>query len=218
MCIVQDERDQEIVRDAPELIHSLTPQSRARMESINQGLAALGHNYTLNTRLVRGLDYYSELCFEIKWLADSSELTVLAGGRYDGLAQQLGHNAPLPAVGWAAGIERLALLLTGPLPAPPRSVALIQVPGADVVLAAQMSAQLRAQGVIVDAAWDWRGDVSKQLRYAVKRGASVAVFVGPEEIARGVVAVKDLTSSEQREVAVQDLVTYLHSLSAQQIK
>jgi histidyl-tRNA synthetase len=215
---VQDERDQEIVRDAPELIHSLTPQSRARMESINQGLTALGHNYTLNTRLVRGLDYYSELCFEIKWLADSSELTVLAGGRYDGLAQQLGHNAPLPAVGWAAGIERLALLLTGALPAPPRSVALIQVPGADAVLAAQMAAQLRAQGVIVDAAWDWRGDVSKQLRYAVKRGASVAVFVGPEELARGVVAVKDLTSSEQREVTVQDLVTYLHSLSAQQIK
>lgn len=212
----QDERDQEIVRGAPELIHSLTPQSRARMEHINQGLTALGHDYTLNTRLVRGLDYYSELCFEIKWCVDSSELTVLAGGRYDGLAQQLGHHSPLPAVGWAAGVERLALLLLGPLPPPPRSVALVQVPGADVVLAAQLTAQLRAQGVIVDVAWDWRGDVSKQLRYAVKRGASAAVFVGPDELARGVVSVKDLTNSQQRDVPIQELVTYLNSLGQQQ--
>ena len=188
------------------------------MEHINQGLSALGHTTSLNTRLVRGLDYYSELCFEVKWLTDSSELTVLAGGRYDGLAQQLGHHAPLPAVGWAAGIERLALLLSGPLPPTPRSVALIQVPGADVVITAQLSQQLRAQGVIVDVAWDWRDDVSKQLRYAIKRGASAAVFVGPDELARGVVSVKDLISAQQRDVPVQELVTYLNSLATPQSK
>ena len=182
------------------------------MENINQGLTALGHSYTLNTRLVRGLDYYSELCFEVKWL--DNELTVLAGGRYDGLAQQLGHHAPLPAVGWAAGIERLALLLPGSLPPRPRSVALIQVPGTDPAAAAQLTAQLRAQGIAVDVVWDWRGDVSKQLRYAVKRCASAAVFVGPDELARNVVSVKHLATSAQREVPVRDLVPFLQSLDS----
>ncbi len=121
----KDEGDRAIIADAPAISDSLNDSSRRIFEDLCAGLDAAGVAYRLNPRLVRGLDYYCHAAFEFTTEELGAQGTVLAGGRYDGLIEQLGGQ-PTPGTGWAAGVERLAMLIAAP-PEEPRPIAVVPV-------------------------------------------------------------------------------------------
>jgi histidyl-tRNA synthetase len=158
-----------------------------------------------NPRIVRGLDYYSHTAFEFVTTRLGAQGTVMAGGRYDGLVAEMG-GPPTPAVGWAAGIERLSMLLAEP-PAAARPVAVVPLGGAAEAACVDVLQSLRRAGVRAEMAY--RGNMKKRMERANRIGARAAVILGEDELARGVAAVKDLTAGTQTEIALADLASHL---------
>jgi histidyl-tRNA synthetase len=201
---------QEIVKHAPVLTEHLDAESQAHFAELKAGLDALGIAYTVNPRLVRGLDYYSRTVFE--WITDAlgSQDAVCSGGRYDGLIAQLGGE-PTPAIGFAMGVERVVELvrLAGQAPQP-------VVP--EVFLMAQGEAAQRGALALAETLRDalpglrlvvhcGSAKFKTQFRRADESGARVAVIIGDDELARGVVAIKPLRGAEttQTEHPVADV-------------
>lgn len=203
----KDEGDRAIVAGAPLLVDSLNQESQAFLDDLRRALDRIGIAYRLQPTLVRGLDYYCHTAFEFTTDALGAQNAVLAGGRYDGLVQQLG-GPPTPGIGWAAGIERLALLIDAP-PPPPRPVTVAPVDPAQQLDALHLAQQLRARGHVVDMGYG--GGLAKRMKRANKAGSRVAVIVGGDELARGVVAVRDMDSGAQTELAVDTLADYLET-------
>jgi histidyl-tRNA synthetase len=201
----KNEGDRRIVAGAPDFADSLDEESVEFFAAVKQGLEALGIGYTLNSRLVRGLDYYCHTAFEFTTQALGAQGTVLAGGRYDGLVSQMGGQAT-PGVGWAAGIERLALL-ADTTPAAPRPVAVIPVSPELAGQAMVLAHDLRRDGYVVELAF--RGNMSKRLKRANRLNASAAVILGPDEVARGAATIRDLDSGDQSEAALGSLSEHL---------
>ena len=191
----KDPRDRPVVNGAPTIDEHLTAEAADRFAALTAGLDAAGVAWTRNPRLVRGLDYYRHTAFEFTTDRLGAQGTVLAGGRYDGLAEALG-GPPTPGVGWAAGMERLAMLMAAP---PPRTVRVAVVPvGAEAEVAAtRLLAELRRAGVSADGRFG--GNVKKRMAHANAVGAGTAVLIGTDELARGVATVRDLASGEQAE-------------------
>jgi len=207
----KEETDQSVVRDAPSFAEHLNPESRDFFDQVRAGLDGLGINYRLNPRLVRGLDYYTHTAFEFVTSDLGAQGTVMGGGRYDGLAKLLGGPA-LPGVGWAAGIERLALLIAEP-PLPSNPVALVPIGEAAEVVALKLAEDLRDRGLQIDLGYS--GNLARRLRRADRIGAFAAILVGDEELARGVATVRDLITGTQSEVPLAELPTWLWALSAE---
>ena len=201
----KDEGDREVVADAPLITASLNDSSRAFFDGVIAGLGAAGVAHTLNPRLVRGLDYYCHTAFEFTTDALGAQNAVLAGGRYDGLVAQLG-GPPTPGIGWAAGIERLAMLVGHAAAAPP-PIAVVPVEPAQNLAALSLAEGLRAAGFVVDLGFS--GGMAKRMKRANKIGAQAAVIVGEAEIARGIAAVRDMHTGAQEEVLVDDLTDHL---------
>ncbi|MBF0306792.1 MAG: histidine--tRNA ligase [Alphaproteobacteria bacterium] len=195
----KDEGDRRVVADAPLLGDHLNEASRAFFDGLKRGLDGLGVAYRVNPRLVRGLDYYCHTAFEFTTDALGAQGTVLAGGRYDGLIGQMGGPAT-PGIGWAAGVERLGMLLAE-APAAPRPLALIPMTGMDQALA--LAGVLRRAGFVVDLGFS--GNMGKRMKRANKLGARAAIILGEDEAARGAVTVRDLDSGAQEEVALAEL-------------
>jgi histidyl-tRNA synthetase len=191
----KDEGDRVVVADAPILTDYLNDASRVFFETVKTGLEAVGVPVSLNPRLVRGLDYYCHTAFEFTTTALGAQGTVLAGGRYDGLIGQMGGPAT-PGIGWAAGIERLSMLLDE-LASADRPLAVIPM-GGDGVEALRVAQRLRNAGFSVEMGYS--GNMKKRLNRANKLGARAAVILGDDELARQAVAVRDLDSGEQEEV------------------
>jgi histidyl-tRNA synthetase len=190
---------QEIVKNAPMLSEHLDPESQAHFAELRAGLDALGIPYTVNPRLVRGLDYYSRTVFE--WITDAlgSQDAVCSGGRYDGLIAQMGGEAT-PAIGFAMGVERVVELvrLAGvALPASaPDVFVMAQGEAAQrsaLALAEKLRDQLPGHGIVVHCG---SAKFKTQFRRADESGARLAVIVGDDELARGVVALKPLRGAE----------------------
>ncbi|MFA5940216.1 MAG: histidine--tRNA ligase [Sinimarinibacterium sp.] len=184
---------QEILRDAPTMLDALDAESRTHFETLQQGLRDLDIAYTLNPRLVRGLDYYGRTVFE--WTTDQlgAQGTVCAGGRYDGLVEQLG-GSPTPAVGWASGVERLLLLMRAQGITAPDAAAhayVCALGDAAQREAMRLSERLRDQfpalRLIVNAGG---GKLAAQLKRADRSGASLALILGDNEVAAASVQVK----------------------------
>ena len=203
----KDEGDRAVVENAPELGEYLNDASRAFFDTVREGLSRLGVAFTHNPRLVRGLDYYCHTAFEFTTTELGAQGAVLAGGRYDGLVETMGGPAT-PGVGWAAGIERLAMLAAG-APAAPRPVALVPMGDAAAALALEISSRLRRAGFVVDLGY--RGNLSKRMKRANNLGAAAAVIIGDDEINRGSATVRDLDSGEQRDVPFGELLDALES-------
>jgi histidyl-tRNA synthetase len=201
----KDEGDRRIVADAPLFGDFLNPESVAFFGRVTAGLDALGVSYTLNPRLVRGLDYYSHTAFEFTTTALGAQGTVLAGGRYDGLIKVMG-GADTPGVGWAAGVERLAMLCGAP-PAARRPVALIPIGGAAEAEAPRLAERLRDAGLKVDLAYS--GNLGRRMKRANRVGAAVSVLLGEDELRRGAATVRDMDSGRQEEVPLPSLKEYL---------
>ena len=204
----KDEGDQVLVAKAPRMEDFLNKESSTLFDAVLSGLDALGVRYRKNPHLVRGLDYYSHTAFEFVTRELGAQGAVIAGGRYDGLMETMG-GPPTPAVGWAGGIERLAMLAVGAHDAP-RPIALVPV-GDDVQDAAmQLARDLRHSGFVVDLGY--RGNVTRRMRRADRIGARVALFLGENELERGVITLRDLDSGRQQELARNALETALKSL------
>jgi histidyl-tRNA synthetase len=197
--------DQNLIADAPHFDQFLTPPSREIFAQVCRGLDALGIVYKLNPRLVRGLDYYCHTAFEFVTSDLGSQGAILAGGRYDGLLAQMG-GPETPAVGWAMGIDRIALMIDH-VPPQPRPIAVIAV-GEDVKEPVfQLAMNLRKQGIIVE--FSYSGNVGKRLKRADKFNACAAVLLGPDEISTAKATVRNLDTGEQNLVAFADLKDYL---------
>ncbi|NNE84561.1 MAG: histidine--tRNA ligase [Alphaproteobacteria bacterium] len=201
----KDKGDQAIVADAPSFSDYLTPEAQAFFDSVRGGLDDLGIAYQLNPRLVRGLDYYCHTAFEFTTDQLGAQGTVLAGGRYDGLIEMMGGQ-PTPGVGWAAGIERLAML-TGPAPAGARAISVIGIGDAGEKAAAQVAQDLRQAGFTVEL--NYRGGLKRGLKRADKIGAAAAVFLGDDELARDGVTVRNLDDGSQSDVTLAGLKDHL---------
>jgi histidyl-tRNA synthetase len=201
----KDEGDRRIIADAPLFGDYLNAASVDFFRRVTDGLDALGIAYALNPRLVRGLDYYSHTAFEFTTTALGAQGTVLAGGRYDGLIKMMG-GADTPGVGWAAGIERLAMLCGAP-PAARRPVALVPIGAAAEAEAIKLAERLRASGLRVDLAYS--GNLGRRMKRANRIAAAASVLVGEDELARGAATVRNMDSGTQEEVALASLEEYL---------
>jgi len=196
----KDEGDRSIVADAPLLLNYLNDHSRAFFETVRNGLGKLGVPVQVNPKLVRGLDYYSHTAFEFITSALGAQGTVMAGGRYDGLVGQMGGPAT-PGIGWAAGVERLSMLLGDTLEAQRRPIAVIPMgEGDEAMLVAH---RLRHAGFAVEMGYS--GNMKKRLTRANKANARAAVILGEDELSRKAATVRDLDSGEQEEVPLSDL-------------
>jgi histidyl-tRNA synthetase len=202
----KDPRDRPIADAAPDIDAHLTSEAGAFFDAVTRGLDAAGVAWTRNSRLVRGLDYYRHTAFEFVTDRLGAQGTVLAGGRYDGLVESLG-GPHTPAVGWAAGIERLAMLLEAP-GAPAIDAVIVPLGEAAAGAAQAVLAELRRAGVAADMAF--RGNMKKRLAKADALGARYAVILGDEEIAKQVAAVKNLGAGTQVEVPLGALAEALH--------
>lgn len=201
----KDEGDRKVVAGAPVYSDYLNDASRAFFDEVREGLAALDITYRLNPRLVRGLDYYSHTAFEFTTEHLGSQGAVMAGGRYDGLIGMMGGTAT-PGVGWAAGIERLAMLC-GEAPAARRPIAIVPVGNEAKMPALKLSEELRRAGYRVDLGHG--GNLSKRMKRANKVNAAAALIIGEDELARGAATLRDLDSGEQEEAALASLVDRL---------
>jgi len=196
----KDPGDIRINQDAPAFDQYLSDDSRDFFAQVCEGLDRLGIGYRLNPRLVRGLDYYTHSVFEFVTTDLGAQGTVLAGGRYDGLVELMG-GPQMPGVGWAAGIERLALLIDEPS-APARPIALVPLGEESEALALTMAETLRGEGFSVDLGYS--GNLSRRMRRANRINARAAVLLGEDEVARNVVTLRDLDSGAQEEVPMSD--------------
>jgi len=192
----KDEADKRINAGAPSFADYLTPEARAFFDAVRSGLDLLGIGYRVSPRLVRGLDYYCHTAFEFVTTDLGAQGTVLGGGRYDGLMSVMG-GPETPGVGWAAGIERLALLIGEPA-APARPIAMIPVGEKGEAAALKLAHELRQAGFVVDLGYS--GNVGRRMKRANKIGARAAVILGEDELARSAATVRDLDSGEQIEV------------------
>ena len=200
----KDKGDRVIVDGAPAFEDHLNAESQDFFAKVREGLEALGLGYRLNSRLVRGLDYYCHTAFEFVTEKLGAQGTVMGGGRYDGLVETMG-GTPTPGVGWAAGIERMEMLVEG-LGETPRPVAVVPMGAAADSRALQLAHALRKAGVAVEQAYS--GNVGKRLKRANKVGAIAAVILGEDELARGVATVRMLDDGTQSEVALDALVAH----------
>jgi histidyl-tRNA synthetase len=193
--------DRPIADAAPAIDDFLTADASDFFGKVTAGLDAAGVKWTRNPRLVRGLDYYRHTAFEFVTDRLGSQGAVIAGGRYDGLIESLG-GPHTPAVGWAAGIERLGMMIDGPEPERP-SVVIVPL-GERAELAAEgILAGLRREGAAADMAY--RGNMKKRMSRANASGAKYALIIGDDELDRGEAQLKDLATGEQRAVSL-DLV------------
>ena len=198
----KEECDKAVVAGAPLYQDSLNENSKNFFNAVLKGLDNLGIRYHINNRLVRGLDYYSHTVFELITDKLGAQGTVLAGGRYDGLVEQMG-GGKVSGIGWACGVERLSMLLEEDVSLP-RPVAVIPVGEDTNDKALQIACQLRKAGFRVEQAYG--GNLKKRMMKANKVNAEKAIIIGSEELAAGNVTVKNLDNGEQRMVSLNNLI------------
>ena len=201
----KDKGDRVILAEAPRLDGYLNDISKAHFATVTASLDKAGIAWRLDPLLVRGLDYYCHTAFEFITDDLGAQGTVLGGGRYDGLSEMLG-GPPVPGVGWAAGVERLAMLAGAEAPvAPP--VAVMPMDDDAGVAAYAVAEMLRDAGIAVDVPTG--GAIGKRLKKADRAGVRIAVILGSDEIAGGTAQLRDLTTGTQDEIAQADLSSHL---------
>ena len=197
----KDANERPIADAAPSIDDFLTSEAADFFAHVTEGLNAAGVQWVRNSRLVRGLDYYRHTAFEFVTDRLGAQGTVLAGGRYDGLIESLG-GPHTPAVGWAAGIERLAMMIETPAPET-SSVAIVPLGERAEAEGIKIVAGLRREGITTDMAY--RGNMKKRLSRANAAGARYALILGDNELDAGEAQLKDLTTGEQKAVSL-DLI------------
>lgn len=206
----KDPRDRPAADSAPDIDTYLTDEARDFFDSVTAGLDAAGVNWTRTARLVRGLDYYRHTAFEFVTDRLGAQGTVLGGGRYDGLIEALG-GPHTPAVGWAAGIERLGMLLDAPQ-FQRFDVAIVPLGDAAEQRAIGLLTELRSWGFVTDMAY--KGNMKRRMQKADASGAAYVVILGEDELKRGEAILKNLADSGQQSVPLDQISDNLFALLA----
>lgn len=201
----KDVGDRRIVADAPTIEEFLTSDAAAFYDALKAHLARFNVPFVENPRIVRGLDYYGHTAFEFVTTRLGAQGTVMAGGRYDGLVAEMG-GPQTPAVGWAAGIERLSMLLDA-APTPRAPVSVVPIGDAAEAIAITVVQDLRRAGI--RAEMSYRGNLRRRMERANRIGARAAVIIGDADIAAGVAQLKDLGTGAQEAVPFASLVERL---------
>lgn len=206
----KDDGDRELIKDAPRIADFYNQSTKDFFKTVIDGVEALDIKYVINDRLVRGLDYYCHTAFEFTTDQLGAQGTVLAGGRYDGLMEMMG-GPKTAGIGWAAGMERLAELITDDLLIKQNRPVVVTPVGAEAQIPAmKLAHDLRVAGIVVDMAY--KGNVGKRMKRANKQNASFAVLLGEEEMARGVAMVKNLDQGSQEEVSLSQISDYIKGI------
>jgi histidyl-tRNA synthetase len=209
---------QAVVADAPLLVDALSASAADHFERVQRGLTAARVPYRIDPRLVRGLDYYTHTAFEFQSSAlGGAQNTIGGGGRYDGLSESLG-GPPTPGIGFGSGIERVLATCDAEHVFPPAEdgpdVFVVDTTGGSA--ARDLTIELRRAGLSADRAFRSTEDersMRSQMKAADRSGASVVAIVGPDELAAGTVALRDLRGGgEQTSVARQQVVAQLGAL------
>jgi len=198
---------QAIVKDAPRMIDYLCDDCRNAFEDLKSNLTAMGIDFTIDPNIVRGLDYYTKTAFEFVTTKIGAQGTVCGGGRYDHLVEELG-GPPIPGVGFGLGIERLLLLMEANnayFPEENRVDAFIAVMGdAAKAFGLKLARELRAKGITAEMDTLAR-NIKGQFKYADRLNARYTLVIGDNELEKGVVSLKDMVKSEQREIKIEDI-------------
>lgn len=197
----KDTGDRDILQNAPKVQDYLNAESKTHFQTLTAALDAAGVAWVFDPLLVRGLDYYCHTAFEFVTDALGTQGTVLGGGRYDGLSEMLGGPA-LAGVGWAAGIERLAMLAGDTATAAPQVAMLSTDPETDLA-AFQLAEKLRDTGI--DIEFPTAGAIGKKLKKAARSNIRLAIIVGGDELAKNTVQLRDLEMGTQTEISMTDL-------------
>ncbi len=204
----KERQDRPIADSAPEIDAYLSEEAKEFFAQVTEGLDACGVAWTRNSRLVRGLDYYRHTAFEFVTDRLGAQGTVLAGGRYDGLIESLGGPAT-PAVGWAAGIERLGMLLDDAAPDP---VELAILPMGDEATTKALAVASEMRRTKFSAEIFARGKFKKRMARANQVGALAAIIIGEDELASGKVQFKNLATGEQSALELNDVIEKMWDL------
>lgn len=206
----KEEECKKLNAGAPSMLDYLCEDCSAHFTQVKAYLDAAGVSYELDPRIVRGLDYYTRTVFEFVSTSIGAQGTVCAGGRYDGLIEQLGGN-PTPAVGFAAGIERLLIVMQAAGAAfPEEPVPTVYLAGMDAECRAkafELACALRNAGVSAEIDHMERS-VKAQFKYADKTKAKFVAVIGGNELAEGKANVKNMQTGESESVAFADIVNY----------
>ncbi|QQV74894.1 Histidine--tRNA ligase [Rickettsia tillamookensis] len=190
----KSEIDQKIIANAPVLSKYYTDESKEYFEDLLKYLDILGVKYSINPRLVRGLDYYCHTAFEFTTKKLGSQSTILAGGRYDGLAKIMGNNDDVPAIGFAAGIERIALMREYNISSL-SLVAVLPIDENNIAYSLEIADKLRSQNIatIIESI----GKIAKRMQRVLNENAKFIIFIGDEEQANNSLKLKDLEKQEE---------------------
>ena len=201
---------QEQVRDAPSMLDLLCDECKAHFEELQACLKAMDIPFVIDSRIVRGLDYYTKTVCELVTKTPGGNLTVCGGGRYDNLVEQLGGPA-LPAVGFGMGLERVLMLLDNEgvkLPEPRLCDVFVTYMGENRLAAFKLVQALRKAGLKADMDHVGRS-LKAQFKYANKLNAAVTATLGDEEVAQGVVKLRDMQTREEKTVRLEDAAAEL---------
>lgn len=206
----KDPAVQPLLEDAPRSVDHLGGPAREHWEQLQSYLKAVDVPYQEDHRLVRGLDYYTRTVFEIHPKVEGAQSAICAGGRYDGLIEQLGGPAT-PGIGFAAGIERMILNLqrqgVEPPPDSPAPIVVAYRGDSAKSRGLQLAAELRSEGLVVILAPE--RSLKAQMRYASSAGASRVLILGEAELAKDVVTLRDMAAGEQEEIPIADAGQHL---------
>ncbi|HHZ79799.1 MAG TPA: histidine--tRNA ligase [Candidatus Marinimicrobia bacterium] len=208
----KDEKEVALLSDAPDILNCLDSEDLYHFEKVQGFLTELGIAHECDNKLVRGLDYYSRTTFEITSPDVGAQKALCGGGRYDELIEQLGGK-PTPAVGFAAGIERIMLALSEKQAQAMEKMMVYFVTASESAVGSlfRLANELRQSGIPTFSD-TLRRSVKAQMREANRLAATHAVIVGDEEIADNSAKVKDLATGEQTDVSMSNLVSHLKSL------
>ncbi len=210
MRILDCKEDAAKLTDAPAMLDNLCEECEEHFEKLKGYLAALGIEYAIDPRIVRGLDYYTKTVFEIITdTPDGTPLTVCGGGRYDGLVEELGGPAT-PGIGFGMGSERMIMVqdMRGIAPEAPQLLDVFVVTMGDAARAegVKLVNRLREKGVKADLDHAARS-MKAQFKYANKLGVGKVIVIAGDELEKGVVKIRDMEKSEETEVPVEDIMT-----------
>ena len=196
-----------IVENAPRMLDYLCDDCRNAFEELKTNLTSMGIEYVIDPNIVRGLDYYTKTAFEFVTTKIGAQGTVCGGGRYDHLIEELG-GPPIPGVGFGLGIERLIMLMEAndvKFPEESRPEVFIAVMGdAAKSFGLKLCRELRQKGVIAEMDTLSR-NIKGQFKYADRLGAKYTLVIGEDELKKGVVSLKDMAKSEQREIKIENI-------------
>lgn len=210
----KDERDKEATKNAPILLNYLCEECNTHFETLKKYLDELEIKYTVDGRIVRGLDYYTKTAFEIITKSLGSQDALAGGGRYDLLAEELGGN-PTPGIGFASGMERLILMLEKQnlfnIEDKQKSVFIVSVDDYSRPKALRLAANLRKENIKTDLDFNLRS-VKAQFREANKKNAKIVIVVSKDELETGELTLKNMSTGEQNKIKISNVINEIKKI------